>query len=45
MLVMLEKVDFSTVDLILEHFTMLDLNADGVLDKADIEIAQRLLSY
>lgn len=41
MLVMLEKVDFSTIDLILEHFSILDLNGDGQLDRRDLEISQR----
>lgn len=35
-LVMLDKTDFDTVDLILEHFSVLDQDGNGVLDKQDI---------
>jgi len=41
-LVMLEKTDFDTVDLILKHFDLLDVNKDKVLDKQDILLAKQL---
>ena len=40
-LVMLDKTDFNTVDLILKHFDLLDLNKDKVLDVQDIELAKQ----
>eukprot|EP00039_Didymoeca_costata_P020328 m.340872 g.340872 ORF g.340872 m.340872 type:complete len:451 (+) comp19610_c0_seq1:273-1625(+) len=39
-LVMLDKTDFSTVDLILRHFQSMDKNDDQVLDLRDIELAR-----
>ena len=39
---MLEKTDFDTVDLILKHFDLLDVNNDKVLDKEDIILAKQL---